>query len=81
MLYFIERETQEPFEGSIRECQINTKVYDIVPQGRNVGLDRISDHVINDTSWTFEKTDPREQQIIREFVEENFNKMNDLLLG
>ena len=84
MIYFIKRETSEvPFDGSISECQINKKVYDIVVSPSNIALERISDHVINDEqqNYIFEKTNPREEKLIREFIEERYGPMSEILLG
>ncbi len=81
MIYFIKRETDLPFDNSIAECQIGSTVYDIIVQPKNSGLDSISDHIVNDTFMTFEKTNPREQSIIKEYIENKWGKMNELLLG
>lgn len=84
MIYFIERNIQDlPFDNSITECQIGKKVYDLVVANRNVGLDRISDHIVSDDQlgMVFEKTNPREQKQIEEFIEEKYGPMADLLLG
>lgn len=84
MIYFIERTTLElPFDNSISECQIGTKIYDLVVADKNQGLDRISDHIINDNQlgMVFEKTNPREQKIIEQFIEEKYGPMSELLLG
>lgn len=83
MIYFIERETEIPFDNSISECQIGKKVYDVVVAPKNSGLDIISDHIVNDgqLGMIFAKTNPREQKKIEAFIEEKYGPMSELLLG
>jgi hypothetical protein len=59
MIYFIARETDMMFEGADDTAAIDGVLYDIVRAPKDVGLDRISDHVVDDHTWTFQKTDPR----------------------
>ncbi len=83
MIYFIERETSIPFDGSITECKVNGKTYDILKQNKNTGLDSISEHIIDDSKlgMIFSKTNPRETKQIEKFVEEKWGPMQELLLG
>ncbi|MCD6436264.1 MAG: hypothetical protein J7L15_07735 [Clostridiales bacterium] len=84
MIYFIERITPElPFDNSIAECQVGEKTYDVVVAPKDTGLNSISDHIVDDNQlgMTFFKTDPREQKIISEFIEERWGSMSELLLG
>jgi len=82
MIYFIER-TQGPLTESIADCHINGKIYDIVVSPRDTSLEGISEHVVADDhlGMVFEKTDPREQAQIKEFIESRWGPMNELLLG
>jgi hypothetical protein len=83
MIYFIERYTDLPFDGTIAECQLKDKLYDVLVQPKNSGLDSISDYIIDDNQlgMVFVKSNPREQKLIEQFVEERWGPMQELLLG
>jgi len=83
MIYFIERETELPFDGSLTECQIGKKIYDVLVQPKNTGLDSISDFIIDDNQlgMVFIKSNPREEKLVEQFVEERWGPMQELLLG
>lgn len=84
MIYLIERINENlPFDGSTSECQVGTKIYDVVPSPKNTALEMISDHVIDDNQlgMVFTKTNPRETKLVENFVEERFGPMSELLFG
>lgn len=83
MIYFIERHDSLPFDDSITECRIGKKVYDLVVHNKDLSLERIADHVIDDSQlgMVFLKTNPREQKRIEEFIEFKYGPMQELLLG
>ncbi len=83
MIYFIERETDMPFDESFAVCRIDDKTYDLIKRPKDVGLERISDHIIDDgqLGMIFEKTNPREQKKIEAFIENRWGPMAELLLG
>jgi hypothetical protein len=57
-LYVIKREFDIPFDRSLGIVVIDSTVYDIVHGNRNIGLDRISDMVVDLDSRCFEKVYP-----------------------
>jgi len=83
MIYFIERETDMPFDNAINECILGKKIYDIVISNKNTGLDRISDHIVDNQSDKFIiiKTNPRDQSLVEKYIIDNFGPISELLLG
>ncbi len=83
MIYLIERMGEVPFDGSITDCRVGKKIYDLVVSKKDTSLERISEHIIDDLQlgMIFLKTNPREQKQIREFIEFKYGPMQELLLG
>jgi len=83
-LYFIERilNSDIPFDNSLGSLNINGKIYDIVHAGRNIGLDRISDMIINLDNHCFEKVNPGKELGFADIISKELNiKINQLLFG
>jgi len=50
MKYIIKRETQIPWDNTIKTFKLNGEIYDLVESSRNTGLDSVAEIVLDENN-------------------------------